>query len=516
MRITNVVLSIMLFAVVSFADQVYISGSVLKQDGTGIEGAELRLKNSFLLSAKTDATGAFTLAGEIITPISYIPSKHSEKIQVSIHGKFLTMVTNDFREKVTVSIVNSRGQAVFKTKFNTASSPRHTISLAELSVAQGLYLVSIRGATIRQVYKMVVTGNTYSANTAIVRQPENSISFENTRVMQDAIDTLIVTARGYKHRVVDVVTYDSQSVVCTLSVSNPWIPTGALEYEDGMVKIIAGGYDFEMGQPDPNIWDTSSSRREQPVHTVSFTYDFWMDTVQVIQGEYESLMSATYAGYETPEWMEPYGLGDSLATYCIMWGDAALYCNARSKRDSYDTVYSYDSIKGPPGNLCELINLSIDMSKNGYRLPTEAEWEYACRGGTVTDFYWGKNLENYPANAADTAEISSYAVWTVNSYDVVIGDEWGIYPPALLKPNPYGLYDMSGNLYEWCNDWDSLYTWEDAVDPIGPDSSDVYCRVVRGGSWGNNASHLRSANRYFVPADYLYYFLGFRPVRRVE
>jgi len=513
MKTSYLLISIMLFVVVSFADQFSISGSVLKQDGTGIEGAEIRLKNYPLFLCKTSASGSFTL--DTITPVSFTPVHHAQSALIYVRGTFLTVNTGGVKEPITIDIINSSGRTVYRRQFKQKSSDRHTIQLMSLGIAQGLYLVHVSGHDVQQVIKMVKAGNRFYSNSAILRTATGPCIHANIPANPRAVDTLIVTAPGYKHKIVDVTAYD-QIIVCTLSVSNPWIPTGALEYEGGMVKIIAGGYDFEMGQPDPNIWGDGSSRREQPVHTVSFTYDFWMDTVQVIQGDYESLMSATYAGYETPEWMEPYGLGDSLATYCIMWGDAALYCNARSKRDSYDTVYSYDSIKGPPGNLCELINLSIDMSKNGYRLPTEAEWEYACRGGTGTDFYWGKNLENYPANAADTAEISSYAVWTVNSYDVVIGDEWGVYPPALLKPNAYGLYDMSGNLYEWCNDWDNVYTWEDAVDPIGPDTSDVYCRVVRGGSWGNNASHLRSANRYFVPADYLYYFLGFRPVRKVE
>lgn len=295
----------------------------------------------------------------------------------------------------------------------------------------------------------------------------------------------------------------------------PWIPTGPLEYKDGMVKIMANGYRFEMGQPNPDIWDTGSSDREQPVHTVSFTHDFWMDITEIIQSDYDTLMSGAYPDYYKPIWALPYGVGDSFPAYSFYWDDAALYCNARSKRDGYDTVYSYDSIIGPPGYCCELVGLNIDFSKNGYRLPTEAEWEYACRGGTTTNFYWGKDYDPYPSTAADTAEISSYTVWRANSYELNTTDDYGTHPVATKKPNAYGLYDMSGNVYEYCNDWDGLYNIGSEVDPTGPDTGDVSLeikRVLRGGSWGNDATHLRSANRYLLFQDYEYYFVGFRVV----
>lgn len=299
----------------------------------------------------------------------------------------------------------------------------------------------------------------------------------------------------------------------TFKSEGPWIPTGPLEHKRGMVKIMAKNYEFEMGQPNPDIWGKGTSEKEQPVHTVNFTYDFWMDTTEVTQADYDKLMKKTYTDYFKPVWPDDFGYGDKFPTYSVLWYDVALYCNARSKKDDYDTVYAYKSIVGSPGYLCSLAVLKINLSNDGYRLPTEAEWEYACRGGTTTNFYWGKNYDPYPSTAKDSTEIGKYSVWRVNSWDFFSGPEFGNHHVATKKPNNYGLYDMIGNGYEWCNDWDSQYKSGSVTDPTGSDSGTVH--ILRGGSWGNDASYLRSANRYDSYPEYEYYFVGFRVVRPV-
>ena len=122
-----------------------------------------------------------------------------------------------------------------------------------------------------------------------------------------------------------------------------------------MVKILAKGFDFQMGQPDPDITGEGVTSGEQAVHTVSFTYDFWMDTTEVTQKEFDSLMRVTYDNYLNPAWDATHGNGENYPAYNVSWGDAALFCNARSKSDGYDTVYTYSSVNGAPGSLCELI-----------------------------------------------------------------------------------------------------------------------------------------------------------------
>ena len=271
---------------------------------------------------------------------------------------------------------------------------------------------------------------------------------------------------------------------------------------DGMIKIEASRESFQMGS-DAGMLD------EAPVHTVTFTYDFWLDETEVSQADYDGLMSATYANYTTPNWFEPYGVGDNYPAFYLLWDDAVLYCNARSNRDGLDSVYTYSTINGTPGNFCELQDVAWDLGKSGYRLPTEAEWEYACRAGSTTDYSWGKDYDPYPSTGADSTEVNSHAWWYANSFTFGSEDDaFGTHPVGTSSPNGYGLYDMAGNVFEWCNDWYGEYQEAAQTDPTGPETGDFHC--LRGGSWGNDVFQLRSSNRTFVAPDYEYYFIGFR------
>ncbi|MBN2037299.1 MAG: formylglycine-generating enzyme family protein [Chitinispirillaceae bacterium] len=226
-----------------------------------------------------------------------------------------------------------------------------------------------------------------------------------------------------------------------------------------------------------NYWDDT-------VHQVTLSA-FDMDSTEVTQADYAALMGVNPS----------YFTGDSLRPVeRVTWYDAVLYCNARSKAENKETVYSYGSITGTPGNGCTgLSGLAIDYSKKGYRLPTEAEWEYACKGETTTNYWWGNDT-----NGMGTRAWSAY-----NSGSTT-------HPVATIAANAYGLYDMTGNVWEWNNDWYGSYGSVSQADPTGAVSGSY--RVLHGGSWGNSYDDFRSANRYHVnPSDRLNDF-GFRCV----
>jgi len=242
------------------------------------------------------------------------------------------------------------------------------------------------------------------------------------------------------------------------------------------MQPIPGGT-FFMGSAD--TIDTGA----RPIHEVTVD-GFYMDSTEVTQMAYADYMGFNPTTFPTFRY-EFYPV-DSLT-----WYDAVLFANERSKREHIDTVYSYSKadMKITLSNIgtiesircTSMTNLKIGYSKKGYRLPTEAEWEYACRAGTTTVNYWGDNLEE------DT--ISKYAWFDPNA-------SWHVNTVAWKWPNAWGLYDMIGNVWEWCNDWyQEGYSPDPAVNPIGPTTGTE--RVMRGGAQNSVIADrsLRSASR---------------------
>jgi|WetSurMetagenome_2_1015567.scaffolds.fasta_scaffold67287_2 formylglycine-generating enzyme required for sulfatase activity len=233
--------------------------------------------------------------------------------------------------------------------------------------------------------------------------------------------------------------------------------TSPLPSPPGMTLIASGTY--QMGQVEI----------EEPVHSVTLS-SFWMDTTEVTQADFQSLMGKNPSKFSSDA-KQPVEM--------ISWIDAAQYCNARSKRDGLDTVYAISS-----GD--------ADFTKKGYRLPTEAEWEYACRAGTTTDFYF------------DSSKIDDYA-WSLRNANETK-------PVAKKLKNAFGLYDMAGNVFEWCNDWYHNYDSATVTNPVGPAGGTD--RVCRGGSYALTSEYLRSAYRSAYGPSVTNSAIGFRVVFR--
>jgi formylglycine-generating enzyme required for sulfatase activity len=230
-----------------------------------------------------------------------------------------------------------------------------------------------------------------------------------------------------------------------------------------MVRIKGGT--FAMGSP------ASEPEREdnELQHSVTVR-SFYMGRYEVTQREWFDIM-----GYDTSSFS-----GDNLPVETVSWYDAVEYCNRRSLREGLTPAYT---INGE--------NVTWNWKANGYRLPTEAEWEYACRAGTTTPYYTGSSVDS--------------AGWYGNNSD------GKTHPVGQKQPNAWGLYDMHGNVWEWCWDWYGEYPRGAQTDPTGAGSGSL--RVPRGGSWGGYARDLRSAYRFrFLPA-YRFDGLGFRLAR---
>jgi formylglycine-generating enzyme required for sulfatase activity len=197
-------------------------------------------------------------------------------------------------------------------------------------------------------------------------------------------------------------------------------------------------------------------------------------------------MTATYPNFSATAPSPLPTDGNNYPEFTITWCDALLYCNARSKRDGLDTIYRYSSITGIPGNGCSLGTILYDSLKaNGYHLPTEAQWEFACRAGTTSKYYWGD----------DTSFANQYEWYfpNVHNADTAV---------ALKKPNGFGLYDMLGNAMEFVNDYyDSTCSVWQPTDPLGPPPPSSNVRIVcRGGN--TNFGPYPCASRKSAPIQY--------------
>jgi len=230
------------------------------------------------------------------------------------------------------------------------------------------------------------------------------------------------------------------------------------------LKLIPAGT-FMMGSPE-----TETDREDiEPQHKVTITKAFYMQTTEVTQGQWKAVMG-------TEPWKGKRNVkeGANYAASWVSWDDAVAYCKKLSQKEG-----------------------------RRYRLPTEAEWEYACRAGTKTAWSFGN----------DEKVLGDYAWYEENADD--IGEEYA-HQVGLKKPNAFGLYDTHGNVFEWCHDYyeEDYYQQSPTNDPQGPESGSS--RVLRGGSWSSNTRFSRSAHRIGNDAEFRYYVIGFRLVRELD
>ncbi len=273
------------------------------------------------------------------------------------------------------------------------------------------------------------------------------------------LDTVTVSSNGTIQ--VNVPTfYRVRGVAATNSSAPPgmaWIPPGT----------------FFMGSPA----NENERSTDETQHSVTLTKGFYMAKNLVTQGQYIAVVGSNPSSF----------VGNvNRPVENVSWYDATNYC---AKLTAAEQVAG----RLPVGWV--------------YRLPTEAEWEYACRAGTKTAFNVGPDLRSGMANFDATREYIGTTGSVTNSIGVALRmtTAVGSYPP-----NAWGLYDMHGNLGEWCWDWYGAYPIGSVIDPGGPSSGSY--RLVRGGSFGSFATNCRSARRFIIEPGVIRDDIGFRPV----
>ncbi|MEI7902003.1 MAG: SUMF1/EgtB/PvdO family nonheme iron enzyme [bacterium] len=294
----------------------------------------------------------------------------------------------------------------------------------------------------------------------------------------------------------------SQSASVSLPASAP----------TGMALISAGS--FQMGD------NQDGDSRAIPVHTV-YVSAFYMDKTEVTWGKWKEVRTwAATNGYEIGS--VGAGKADSHPVHKVSWYDVVKWCNARSQKEGRTPTYYTDSgltavYKAGSAVYPAVLPVYCNWSAAGYRLPTEAEWEMAARGGlSGKRFPWGDMIQHARAN---------YYSYTSYVYDTSptrrFHPDYDNAPYPYTSPvgsfaaNGYGLYDMSGNLWEWCWDWFDYYPSGSVTNPRGPSTASpswFSCRVSRGGGWFIFADSCRAAARNNSPPDNRDDSVGFRAV----
>lgn len=277
-----------------------------------------------------------------------------------------------------------------------------------------------------------------------------------------------VSATGYEtsKQWVDLGASEDKYIDITLKkvrVAETAAPEGeAFTNSIGMKFVLIPDGTFTMGSP------SSEPKRDsdETQHSVTISKAFYMQTTEVTQGQWREIMG------NNPSYFK--NCGDNCPVEQVSWNDAQAFIRKLNQREGV----------------------------NRYRLPTEAEWEYACRAGTDTPFYFGNCLSTDQANYDGNYPMPGCSKGEYRKRPVRVGS---------FPPNAWGLYDMHGNVWEWCQDWKGNYPGGYVTDPTGPSSGSY--RVFRGGGWYYGAWACRSADRYYISPGDRRSSLGFRLAR---
>ena len=258
---------------------------------------------------------------------------------------------------------------------------------------------------------------------------------------------------------------------------------------------------FEMGSPYD---EKCRFDWEGPVHFVTITRPFYMKQTEVTQKEWSTLIDSNPSEFRD--------CGEDCPVEMVSWYDAVYYANRLSEAEGFEQCYTLSNPSGTPGtgNYSATVDFA-GLNCKGYRLPTEAEWEYATRAGTKTAYWIGSNIGDV---GQEVCAYDPLGILLPEAAWYGYNSDWTTHPVGQKAANPFGLYDVHGNVSEWVYDWFGNYDSfcaEGCEDPRGPDEGSF--RVIRGGSWSDGAWFVRAAFRNDFDPRVRYAYVGFRLAR---
>jgi formylglycine-generating enzyme required for sulfatase activity len=394
------------------------SSEVMKITGTVIDSISQKpLANTKVWLADiptvqdtTDSAGNFAMV-EWSTNAHLPANPASLSPSISINGRTLSILGRGHEGAASFEIFNARGVRVYSKQIELRNQPRNEFIYP--SQLPGFQYVMIR------TNGTVLVSTRFDSDLRVAMNSQSTAPLASRLTKRFSLHTLKVSRIGYFAKQVAI-----DSEFATVDTVQLFSPANAM-------KTIPAGT-FSMGES----WIADS------VHQVTLSA-FAMASTHVTQGQYLAVMGVNPSHF-TGDLNRP--------VESITWFNAVRYCNTLSTLVGYDMAY-------------DTITWVLDTSKNGFRLPTEAQWEYACRAGTTTEYWWG----------ADTAGMGA-CTWSIYNSDSTT------HPVASKSANAFGLYDITGNVWQWCNDWYECYGSSAQTNPRGPATGTQ--RVLRGGSWG--------------------------------
>ncbi len=313
-------------------------------------------------------------------------------------------------------------------------------------------------------------------------------------VVTAANEPLCICDEGYRREGSNCVKGDVDTSVKINVCSNGWclIPAGT----------------FQMGAPAD---EACRWKEEGPAHPVTISRPFLMKQTEVTQKEWRNVIGNNPSDKQNC---------DDCPVEKVSWYDAVYYANKLSGEHGLEACYTLTNETGSAGTGDYSATVTFKGLKcKGYRLPTEAEWEYATRAGTTTAYWIGTNLGSDGNVVCDSGAPNGTGIGEIAWY--LYNSNYETHPVKQKLPNPWGLYDVIGNVFEWVYDWQENYWGENnniyrtclagCTDPVGLDRGSY--RHLRGGSHYDNVSSLRSAARTVEPPERRFVNVGFRLAR---